>query len=467
MTYTGLSAELRRLRVVPVADTSKKVIIVGAGCAGLSAGYTLKKAGVPFTILEASDRYGGRVGNRSHGDFTVGYGAAMTEPQWETTFQYLEELGLTGKVETVQAQTYAFPRGGKVHYARLGKGMNPVKTLAGALGGLPLSAIVGLLKFVKAIAPYQKTLTTGGGHDFSGLREISRQSTAQFGMTHGSRELVNRILNPFLGTMVLARARDVSIAHPIALLSLMKGMCILDGGLATLTDSLYEQVSDAVQLGTPVEEIVIDDGAVKGVRVAGQLIEADQVICCTDAEVALQLIPALPPTMRLPLETVKYSSTYNYIFGLNQRIVPDDFLSLMIPQSHNSLLTTIFDENSGVFGRRGPDGTGIIHAFTAGWHDDLLSSMSEDARRRTVIREVQRYFPEFPDEPLFTDVERWDKAVNLESPGQFEAIHDMLEHHAHDVSGLHLAGEYLFLIACTEGALATGREAANDVARAR
>jgi protoporphyrinogen oxidase len=448
-------------------NSTKRVIIVGSGCAGLSAGYTLKKAGVPFTILEASGRYGGRVGNRTHGEFTVGYGAAMTEPQWETTFQYLNELGLSDRVETVQAQTYAFPRGGKIHYARLGKGMNPVKTLAGALGGLPPSTLVGLAKFVKAIAPYRKQIEAKGDHDFSGLREVSRQSTAHFGMTHGTSELVNRILNPFLGTMVLARARDVSVAHPIALLSLMQGMCILDGGLATLTDTLYEQVKDDVQLSTPVEEIVIDAGVIKGVRVDGKLIEADEVICCTDAEVALQLMPELPATLREPLETVKYSSTYNYMFGLNQRIVPDDFLSLMIPQSHNSLLTTIFDENSGVFGKRGPEGTGIIHAFTAGWHDGLLASMSEDARRRTVIREVQRYFPEFPDEPLFTDMERWDKAVNLESPGQFEAIHDMIEHHSNDVPGLYLAGEYLFLIACTEGALATGQEAAKAIAQAR
>jgi hypothetical protein len=32
-----------------------------------------------------------------------------------------------------------------------------------------------------------------------------------------------------------------------------------------------------------------------------------------------------------------------------------------------------------------------------------------------------------------------------------------------DVSGLYLAGEYLFLIACTEGAMATGKKAAERV----
>jgi monoamine oxidase len=39
---------------------NKKVVIVGAGCAGLSAAYTLKNAGIDFVVLEATDVYGGR-----------------------------------------------------------------------------------------------------------------------------------------------------------------------------------------------------------------------------------------------------------------------------------------------------------------------------------------------------------------------------------------------------------------------
>jgi monoamine oxidase len=37
-----------------------RVIIVGAGLAGLSAGYRLKQKGYDVLILEASDRPGGR-----------------------------------------------------------------------------------------------------------------------------------------------------------------------------------------------------------------------------------------------------------------------------------------------------------------------------------------------------------------------------------------------------------------------
>ena len=89
--------------------------------------------------------------------------------------------------------------------------------------------------------------------------------------------------------------------------------------------------------------------------------------------------------------------------------------------------------------------------------------MTEEERRRTVIREIQKYFHEFPDEPIFTEIIRYDRAINLEAPGQFVAIEDLKANHMDDVKGLHLAGEYLFLIACTEGAWKTGTEAARSL----
>ena len=43
------------------AGKPKKIVIVGAGLAGLAAGYELKRAGHTPIILEAQQRVGGRV----------------------------------------------------------------------------------------------------------------------------------------------------------------------------------------------------------------------------------------------------------------------------------------------------------------------------------------------------------------------------------------------------------------------
>ncbi|MGC2493796.1 MAG: FAD-dependent oxidoreductase [Candidatus Binatus sp.] len=47
---------------------NKKVVVVGAGMAGLSAAYRLRKAGVDVTVLESNDHVGGRVRTETRED---------------------------------------------------------------------------------------------------------------------------------------------------------------------------------------------------------------------------------------------------------------------------------------------------------------------------------------------------------------------------------------------------------------
>jgi len=71
----------------------KKIVIVGAGLAGLAAGYELKRAGHTPIILEAQQRVGGRVYTLRN-PFTEGLYAevgAMRIPRAHTlTMKYVE-----------------------------------------------------------------------------------------------------------------------------------------------------------------------------------------------------------------------------------------------------------------------------------------------------------------------------------------------------------------------------------------
>jgi len=447
---------------------NKKVIVVGAGCAGLSATYTLKKQGIDVIALESSDVAGGRCRNIKKDGFNLSLGAGFTEPQWDTTFRYLKEMNMLDQVVDNTIQRYAFWHKGKKRYIVLGSTKEMLKslpeTLAFPFTGFPAKLYPQAIKLLREISRYQKKMT-GDQHDFDALLELGNTSSEEFGLKYGGREVVDRIISPFLGTMVLARPSEVTIAHIIALTHLMKGMCVMKNGMGSITSALYDRVKENVKLSSPVRKIVIENRKVKGVETADGFMEADQVICAVDAVLARQLMPDLPDTMRKPLETCKYSSTYSYIFPLEKKITPKHFLSVMIPQSENSVLTTIFDA-AGMMDVA-PEGAGLMHCFTAGWHDKELGRLDEKARRRLVIREAQKFFPDFPDEPYMTEMIRYDRAINLEAPGQFPAIHELLKNHRHDVQGLHLAGEYLFLIACTEGAFATGEKAALDIINER
>ncbi len=108
-TATGRGAELAGLPSVN-GKPGSKILIVGAGIAGLTAAYELGKLGFDCTVLEASSRPGGRSLTIRGGDKlidTLGHEQTCTFdrghyfnagparfPQWQITMDYCRELGV-------------------------------------------------------------------------------------------------------------------------------------------------------------------------------------------------------------------------------------------------------------------------------------------------------------------------------------------------------------------------------------
>ncbi len=441
----------------------RPVVVIGAGCAGLAATYALEKAGVDVLTLEASERPGGRCWSMRRDGFLLPVGAGFTEVQWEVTQRLIGELGLSDQAHHEKTMRVGFWRGGRQHFLFKGTPLEMLKNLPETLRfrGLPLRAYPQMARLGLAMYRYMRRLDPVT-RDFEPLLELGEVSAARFALEHGGPEALDRVISPVVGTMVLARPEEVTIAHIIALGFLAGGVCVLENGMGSINEGLYQRVRDRVRLSTPVTRVVIENKKVKGVETKDGLIESDRVICATDAVAARQIMPDLPDTIRKPLETCGYSSAWNYMFALEKKITPRHFVATLIPRSENSMLSAIFETAGGKI-RTAPEGCGLMYTYTAGRLDRELGRLTGEERRRRVIREMQKFWPEFPDEPLFTECIRWDRAINLESPGQFPAIHRLLKHHMREVEGLYLAGEYLFLIACTEGGFATGDRAARMV----
>ncbi len=75
-------------------SVSKRVVVVGAGIAGLTAGYDLKKAGYEVTVLEAKDIPGGRMAEKMEGSFMKYTGATGLFRFYEDMWDVIAELGL-------------------------------------------------------------------------------------------------------------------------------------------------------------------------------------------------------------------------------------------------------------------------------------------------------------------------------------------------------------------------------------
>lgn len=78
------------------------VIIVGAGAAGMTAGYILEQQGIDYTVIEASDTYGGRMkASTDFADFPIDLGAEWIHEDPRVLDDILSASGAKSDVETI------------------------------------------------------------------------------------------------------------------------------------------------------------------------------------------------------------------------------------------------------------------------------------------------------------------------------------------------------------------------------
>src|SRR5947208_1661524 len=77
---------------------TKRVAVVGAGIAGLTAAYELQKAGCDVTVLEAKDIPGGRMAEKLEGSFMKYTGATGLFRFYADMRDIIGELGLSDRL---------------------------------------------------------------------------------------------------------------------------------------------------------------------------------------------------------------------------------------------------------------------------------------------------------------------------------------------------------------------------------
>lgn len=93
--------------------TNEKIIIIGAGVGGLTAGYLLKQRGIDFEILEASSQHGGRIRiNTDFADFPIPLGAEWIETDLDIFETIVNDASVAINVSTfADAPDYKFLNG--------------------------------------------------------------------------------------------------------------------------------------------------------------------------------------------------------------------------------------------------------------------------------------------------------------------------------------------------------------------
>jgi protoporphyrinogen/coproporphyrinogen III oxidase len=439
-----------------------KVVVVGAGAAGLAATHALRKAGADVTTFEAADAPGGRARCYEKEGFLFDTGAQFMANVCLTQIRLCEEMGIAREIIPFNLKV-AFWRDG-TSYPLPGTG-GPAEALRGIpellrFRGFPWRVYPQMARvFLAMLRRYINVDIEAMNPEC--LMDLADTSVAEFALEHGGPEALEWAMGPMVSSLTLGEADEVSIPHLIGLMGLYKGLLLLERGIGSLPAALYERCSESIKLGTPVKEIVIDGGAVRGVETSDGFLEADHVICATTAGAALKLMPGLPGTISRPLEKIRYSSTVHVMIAFEERLLPEGQYALSLPAQAESFLPGLND-CSGKSPYFAPRGTGLSHCVTYGRRGRRLEGLSDDEVTSAVMGELRRFVPRVP-KPLLTEVVRWEEAICLEPPGQFPAMYCLKRNNIRDVRGLHLAGEFMYLVSCVEGALRSGEDAAAAV----
>ncbi len=238
----------------------KKVIVVGAGLAGLSAAITLQNEGVSVTVLESSDRAGGRVASDVIDGFVCDRGFQLIN----VNYPEIKKLGLLKELDFVSASSVIEVCRDEKR-VRIG---DPRATLFSVFNS-ETGSILEKIRLIKYL-----------------LRKTSAPSVGEDLKISGLGKTYERVLRPFLTGVFLSDPLLVDAEYGrTAIKHFVKGNSGLPvRGVGVLAEVLASRVNN-IEYGVQVNSI--KKNVLKTSR--GKY-EADAIIVATDATTAAQLL---------------------------------------------------------------------------------------------------------------------------------------------------------------------------------
>lgn len=383
-----------------------RVVVVGAGLAGLTAALELDAAGAEVTVLEARDRVGGRMrGVSMPGGVTADGGAAYLGVRHTELLALIRQHGLE-VVSTAMAGDSTFLLSG--HRSTTAGRVPPLDAVA--LGDL-FDRLEELVEQIRPDAPWQSPQA----------RHLDRLTAARW-LADEVRHPDARTFFPlFIGEMMAADPDAISALHMAFYLRSGGGIRYLnafeggaqqwrvDGGAHLLAEALGHRLGDRIlleQAVTAIEQDAIEQDAgeivvhTRSTADGGSHFHrADRVVVAIPPLLAQQI--DFRPVLRAPRATAATGRgcAIKVHLGYPRPVWRESGLSGWSVSSTGPLLSTVDDSP--------PDGSaGVLTGFVTGGAAADFSTLSTAQQSEAALAHLGRLFPALPP-PTRCSVTDW------------------------------------------------------------
>ncbi|HTV57742.1 MAG TPA: NAD(P)/FAD-dependent oxidoreductase [Verrucomicrobiae bacterium] len=438
---------------------AKRVVILGAGLAGLSAGWQLQSAGHDVTILEAQLHPGGRVHTIREGLSDGLYaeaGAGRIPNTHNLTLEWANHFGLSlepfyptklAEVTLLKGKRVITPMGHPVDMARVPLDLTPTERK------------IGLSDFEEYY--YGETMRRIGGGirddwppDLARLADISMSDFLRG--KGASPDAIHDMTFGFEGDAALDFMRD-SFNHHTKTLSKIKG------GNDLLPRAFAAKLSDSIRYGCAVEHIERGGDRVRiTCRREGMIdhVEGDAAVCTIPYGVlrGISVAPDWAPEKRKVIDNLYYGPVVRTTFQVSRRYWEDEGLNGF------GMSDKDFEVWSPTYGK--PGRRGLLQAYVYEEYARELDEMNENDRIERMIGDMNEVHPGLREYVETVVVKSW--ATDPWQKGAFVVYHPHQQEWYAEVckpdGNVWFAGEHASpWPGWMQGALASGMKAAQEI----
>lgn len=358
--------------------------IVGGGILGITLGYFLAQRGERVTILEASDTLGGLAGPIKMDGYNLDrfYHAILTSDGHLADL--FEELGIADQYRCKEAKT-AFYHQGHIY---------PMTNMKEFMTFPPLSLIdrfrLGLtivyarlekdMNKVEAIDVEKWLTRVGGRRTFENIWKPLLRAKFDGSFENTPATYIWARLNRMSGTRKGANQKEMA-GHLI-------------GGYITLIEAMAAKIRAAggeIRLQTPVQEVVVRDGELQGVRTTDGTLTFDRVVVTMQTPLMLRLAPGLPQDYREFLGKTQYLGIVCPLLVMDRPLT--GYWTLNITDERIPFTGVI--ETTAYIDPQYAGGHHLVYLPKYTMPDSPWFKLSDDEVRETWLKNLEVMFPDF------------------------------------------------------------------------